>query len=105
MILKYDFYIDNEALLVNLHRLTNQTFKLLPVREEGADWEKPLTSILEELSGLDRLLLDHHDLLCSLICKLEGLFVLTKENDFMIYRGVIFECLNLFSQISKLCQD
>lgn len=105
MILKYDFDIDNQAVLVNLRRLTNQTFKLLPIREEGADWEKPLVTILEELSGLDRLLIEDHESLCSLICKLEGLFSLTQENDFMTYRGVIFECLNLFSELSKICQD
>jgi len=38
MLLKYDFNIDNNAIQANLKRLTNQVYKLLPIREEGADW-------------------------------------------------------------------
>ena len=105
MILKYDFNIENNAVQLNLRTLTNQTYKLLPIREEGADWQKPLTTILEELSGMDSLLFGQHSTLFTLICKLEGLFKLTEENDFLLYRGVIFECLNLLSDLSKLCQD
>lgn len=104
MILKYDFNINDEAVLVNLNRLTNQTYKLLPIREEGADWQKPLGTILEELSGMDRLFFGQHAVLFSLICKLEGLFNLTEKDDFMIYRGIIFECLNLLSELKKVCQ-
>ena len=104
MILKYGFNIDNNAISVNLNRLTNQIYKLLPVREEGGDWQKPLTTILEELSGMDRLLFDQHIILFPLICKLEGLFILTEENDFLSYRGIIFECLNLLTELNKKCQ-
>lgn len=105
MILKYGFDIDDKAVLVSLSRLINQTFKLLPIREEGADWEKPLTTILEELQGMDRLFFDQHETFFPLICKLEGLFSLTGEDEFMTYRGIIFECLNLFSELRKVCQD
>lgn len=105
MILKYDFDIDNNAISFNLNRLTNQTYKLLPIREEGGDWSKPLATILEELSGMDRLLFDQHAILFPLICKLEGLFNLTEENDFLSYRGIIFECLNLLTELNKKCQD
>lgn len=104
MVLKYGFNIDNNAISINLNRLTNQIYKLLPVREEGGDWQKPLTTILEELSGMDRLLFDQHIILFPLICKLEGLFILTEENDFLSYRGIIFECLNLLTELNKKCQ-
>ena len=42
MIIKY--YADNDAAAIqnNLMRITNQIYKLLPNREEGSDWEKPL---------------------------------------------------------------
>lgn len=104
MLLKYGFNIDNEAISANLKRLTNQIYKLLPIREEGVDWQKPLTTILEELSGMDSLFFNQHTILFTLICKLEGLFKLTKENDFLLYRGIIFECLNLLSELNKSCQ-
>ena len=101
MIIKYDALIENEAIIENLSRLINQIYKLLPSREEGVDWQKPLTSIQEELAGMDMLLLDHHKLLFQIMSKLEGLFTLTQENDFMDFRKTIFECLNLVNELKK----
>lgn len=101
MILKYGFDIEKEAVKVNLGRLTNQIYKLLPIREEGGNWEKPLETILEELAGMDRLFLDQQPELYKLSCKLEGLFTLTAREDFMAYRGIIFECLSLIGELSK----
>ena len=75
------------------------------MREEGADWQKPLTTILVELSGMDRLFVDQHHIFFPLICKLEGLFNLTEEDDFSSYRGIIFECLSLLSDLNKICQN
>ena len=105
MELKYDFDINNDAIIAELKRLTNQIYKLLPSREEGLDWEKPLTTVLEELNGIDRLFYHHHYILFRLISKLEGLFVLTEENNFQLFRSIIFECLSLLSELIKLCQD
>ena len=48
MILKYDIDIQDTAVYANLSRLTNQIYKLLPCREEGSDWEKPLATLMEE---------------------------------------------------------
>ena len=42
MLLKYNVEIDNQTISKRLQILINQTYKLLPNREEGADWEKPL---------------------------------------------------------------
>ena len=103
MDIKYNSYIDNHAVIINLKRLLNQIYKLLPSREENLDWEKPLVTIIEELSGMYRLFLDHHTILFSLLCKLEGLFVLTYEKDFFIFRKTIFECLNLINELVELC--
>lgn len=101
MLLKYGLEIDKEAIKVNLNRLTNQIYKLLPIREEGGDWEKPLETIMEELAGMDRLFLDRQPDFYKLSCKLEGLFTLTCASDFMIYRGIIFECLSLLGGLSR----
>lgn len=105
MIIKYNTVLDNEAILINLKRITNQIYKLLPNREEGTDWEKPLTTLLEELTGMDRLLIGQHDLLFPLLCKLEGLFTLTKEEDFFLFRRTIFECLSLVGELKEVCQN
>ena len=56
MILKYNVEINNEIIYHRLQGLINQTYKLLPNREEGIDWEKPLETILEELAGMQRLM-------------------------------------------------
>ena len=52
MITKYNTEIDNEFILNNLKRLINQTYKLLPNREEGLEWKTPLSTIIEELAGM-----------------------------------------------------
>ena len=105
MIIKYGAHIDNDAIVVNLKRITNQIYKLLPSREEGADWEKPLTTLIEELSGMDGLLIGQHEILFPLLCKMEGLFTLTKTEDFFLFRRTIFECLSLISELMKKCQN
>lgn len=102
MLLKYDMDISTRAIKNNLERLTNQIYKLLPLREEGGDWQKPLYTILEELAGMNRLFIDHQSGLYKLACKLEGLFTLTKEEDFMLYRSIIFECLGLIGEFSNV---
>lgn len=104
MLIKYNVEILDPSIYSNLKRITNQIYKLLPGREEGLDWEKPLSTLIEELAGMNRIFIDHHDILFPLLCKLEGLFVLTGENDFPIYRRTIFECLGLISELMKICQ-
>jgi hypothetical protein len=59
MDIKYGSNIENDAIIVNLNRLTNQIYKLLPNREEGNDWGKPLAAIIEEFAGMNRLFLGH----------------------------------------------
>lgn len=101
MVIKYGADIDVNAIIENLKRLTNQIYKLLPNREEDVDWKTPLNTIMEELSGMDRLLSDQHEILFSLLSKLEGLFVLVNEEDFFQYRRTIFECLTLISSLKE----
>lgn len=93
----------NEAVLSNLNRITNQIYKLLPSREEGIDWEKPLQTLIIELTGMNNLLADQVNLF-SLLCKLEALKTLDKEEDFLLYRKTIFECLGLLDEVKKQCQ-
>ena len=98
MVIKYNVDIQREAVLKNIDRITNQIFKLLPFREEGGDWETPLSNLILEISGMAELLKDHTDLF-SLLCKMESLLSLTAEDDFLSYRKIIFECLGLMNNI------
>ena len=108
MVLNTGANINNNAIIESLKKLINQIYKLLPNREENIDWQAPLNTIIEEISGMDRLLSNYHEILFPLLCKLEGLYNLTEEKDFFAYRRTIFECLNLLSslkeEVSK-CQD
>ena len=101
MVIKYNVDIQNEAILKNIDRITNQIFKLLPSREEGNDWKTPLSSLIIEVAGMAELLKDHCDLF-PLLCKMESLLNLTDENEFLNYRKTIFECLGLINNL-KLC--
>lgn len=108
MILRTGAQIDNAAAAKELSRIINQIYKLLPSREENIDWERPLSTIIQELSGMDRLLLDYHDILFALLSKLEGLFLLLNEDDFLDYRRTIFECLSLANELKEKileCKD
>ena len=100
MVLKYNIDVDNQAIVENLDRIINQIFKLLPSREEGGDWETPLHNLILEVGGMSRLLSDQ-TILFSLLCKMEALTTLTEEDDYLVFRKVIFECLNLLKQLKS----
>lgn len=104
IIYKYNIDISNDAIIENLKRITNQIYKLLPSREEGLDWKTPLSTIVEELSGMHSLLFDQQEIIFSILCKLEGLYTLVDQDDFLLYRRTIFDCLNLMSNLVKACQ-
>ena len=101
VILKNGIEIEEVAVHDNLKRIINQVYKLLPMREEGSNWEKPLDTLLEELKGMDRLLIGQHKTFFSLLCKMEGLFELVEPDDFERYRCTIFECLTLLNSIDQ----
>ena len=105
MVLQNNIEIDDNAIKHNFERLIDQTFKLLPNREEGIDWQKPLETILEELIGMKRLIGERYsEIFFPLLNKLEGLYSLTKEDDFLCYRRTIFECLGLMNELKeKIC--
>lgn len=100
MNIKYGIEISNDIIDENLKILINQTFKLLPLREENIDWKKPLQTVMEALSGMGRLLpQEYHQIFFLLLCKMEGLFTLTDQEDFDMYRRTIFDCLGLLKNI------
>ena len=103
MVLKYEIDIDDLTIHNRLQNLINQTYKLLPSREEGADWEKPLQTVLEELAGMQRLMnCGYSEIFFPLLNKLEGLYSLVQDEDFLCYRRTIFECLGLMKKKKKM---
>ena len=94
---KYNLTVSEEIVRKSIKRIINLTYKLLPTREEGGDWKKPLETIIEELVGMNDLFLDQQDKIFVIICKLQGIFNLTGKDDFQLYRRTIFECLSLLN--------
>lgn len=101
MYLKNEIEINCEDVQTILKKLINQTYRLLPIREEDGDWIKPLETILEELYGMDRVLIGHHQIFFTILCKLEGLLLLTSDLDFSLYRRTIFEVLGLLNNLKE----
>ena len=104
-LLKYGLDINGEILEKDLLRITNQIYKLLPDREEGIDWTLPLQTLIEEIAGLDRLFIGNQYQFLVLLSKLEGLFTLTDENDFFLFRRTIFDCLGLLNSLVAECRS
>lgn len=99
---KYNINFSQGIIRNDIKRIINQVYKLLPMREQESDWEKPLQTIIEQLVGMKRLFLGWQEQsFLILICKLQGMFELTQSVDFSIYRRTIFECLSLLGDMKK----
>lgn len=96
--IKYDLEIDKDIVISSLTRITNQIFRLLPLREEGGNWQAPLENLVVELAGLNRLLINQSNFF-SLLSKMEGMLTLTEEKDFFLFRKNVFECLSILTNI------
>lgn len=81
----------------NLNRLTNQMWKLIPMRENEENWLIQLDTILLELSGLNSLSTNADEKLLVLLSKLKGLK--EYEVEFQIYRKTVFECISLLREM------
>ena len=101
---------DSEVVATNLHRITGQVFRLLPSREEGEDWTKPMDTLIIELSGMFSLLPDLSEGL-SVISKLEGLrkqdrsIYPDEQTEFANYRRTIFECCTILSKLEQKARN
>lgn len=92
---KYEIEFTDEQIKSNVQRLTNQLWKLIPMREHNENWQKQLETVLIEIAGLNELFTS--PIILQLLSKLEGLNV--KETNFEIYRKTIFECISLVRNI------
>ena len=99
---KYGFLISEEDFNKNLNRLTNQLWKLIPMKENDEDWVKQLDTVSIEIAGMNSLLEGHNTShFLQLLFKLEGLKE-QKDIDFELYRKTVFECINLLQEINRV---
>lgn len=94
MITKYNFEFSKEEVHKEVVRLTNQLWKLIPMRENNEDWDKQLETVIIDIAGKDEIFL-HNSQFLQLLSKLEGLRVI--DVDFPAYRKTVFECINLIN--------
>lgn len=88
---KYDFEFEAHSIQKNVQRLTNQLWKLIPMREHEEDWSKQLETVILEIAGLNEIFINPQFL--QLLSKLEGLRI--QDTSFELYRKTVFECISL----------
>lgn len=98
MITKYGFDAPTESVQKNVQRLTNQLWKLIPMREKKEDWKKQIETVIIEIAGLNEIFITAPSFL-QLLSKLEGLYVI--ETDFELYRKTVFESISLLQEINR----
>ena len=79
-------------------RLTNQLWKLIPMKEHEEDWQKQLDTVILEITGLNEILIFTPSLL-TLLSKLEGLR--TVGIPFTLYRKTVFEAISLLQELGR----
>lgn len=100
--IKYSSEYDKQIYVDNINKIINQIYKLLPMREENKEWVSTMKNIIVELTGMNNIILNQHYLF-SVLCKLEGIIQLyeRKEDDFLLFRSTIFDCLNLLTKTKE----
>ena len=97
---KYNFSFDKNIVEKNVMRLTNQLWKLIPMRENEEDWEKQLDTVILEIAGLNEIFIEDPQFL-QLLAKLEGIRAMEAVLDFSIYRKTVFESIGLLRGLIK----
>ena len=93
---KYRIDIPEVDVNKNVRRLTNQLWKLIPMREHEEDWQKQLDTVILEIAGLNEIFMGSAFL--QTLSKLEALRI--KETNFELYRKTIFECISLIQGLN-----
>lgn len=99
MIIKYGIDIPQELFEKNITRLTNQLWKLIPMRENEENWQKQLNTVIIEITGMNELLIYKPEGF-QLLTKLEGILQ-TESMSFDLYRKTVFECISLLQGLKQ----
>ena len=73
LLTKYSFLVPIEEVNKEVKRLTNQLWKLIPMREHEEDWQKQLDTVILEIAGLNEIFISVSFI--QLLSKLEGMRV------------------------------
>ena len=92
----YGFSVPRETVISDINRLTNQLWKLIPMRENEANWLSQLDNVIIEVSGLNTILSVENNFIV-LLSKLEGLKIV--ETEFNAYRKTVFEAISLLREM------
>lgn len=95
MIDKYSLNFSQEIISRNIIRLTNQIWKLIPMREHEEDWKKQLNTVIIEIAGLGEIFSQEPQFL-QILSKMEGLQKV--DCDFNLFRKTVFEIINLIQR-------
>lgn len=93
---KYNLTMTDDVYNQIIGRLTNQLWKLIPMREHDENWSNQLSTVILEIVGLNELINLNHNFF-KLLTKLEGLNVYPTEFD--IYRKTVFETISLLREL------
>ena len=100
---KYLFNFSEECIKKEIIRLTNQLWKLIPMKENEEDWHKQLDTVILEIAGLGEIFYTDSQFL-QLLSKLEGLKI-QEDIEFSLYRKTIFESINLLQELKRCILD
>ena len=79
----------------DIKRLINQIWKLIPMRENGEDWQRQLSNVIIEVAGLQEIFTDQVNFLI-ILSKMEGLKV--TDISFEHYRLNVFSIIDLLNK-------
>ena len=89
--------IPDAVLTSDINRLTNQLWKLIPMRENKEDWLSHLNYLIVELAGLNELCSNTDEKFLILLSKLKGLQI--EDTTFHVYRKTVFEYISLLREM------
>lgn len=89
--------IPDSIIKSDINRLTNQLWKLIPMRENEEDWLNHLSYLIVELAGLNELCSNTDEKFLILLSKLKGLQI--EDITFQVYRKTVFECISLLREM------
>ena len=93
------FDFPKEVIIKDVMRLTNQIWKLIPMREHEEDWKKQLDTVFIEIAGLNEIFILEPQFL-QILTKIEGLKIV-EDLDFQLYRKTVFEVINLLQEFKN----
>lgn len=95
---KYNFCVSKEVVQITINRLTNQIWKLIPMRENNEDWKTQLRTVIVEIAGINEVFQLKPEYI-QILTNLEGLLV--SDTEFYLYRKMVFSTLRLLQELVK----